>query len=178
MTLHAISIKVNGQFRAATVTSQMTLLQFLREILRLTGVKDGCAEGDCGACTVIFNGRAVKSCLVLAAQADGAEVLTIEGLNGPDGELHPIQKAFMEMGAVQCGYCTPGMIMTAKALLDANPRPTRGEIRVAISGNLCRCTGYSKIVSAIELAALRIASLKAEDGSWEILGKGKCIHHE
>ena len=178
MTLHSISIKVNGQLRAAVVPSQMTLLQFLREILRMTGVKDGCAEGDCGACTVILNGRAVKSCLILAAQADGAEVLTIEGLNGPDGELHPIQKAFMETGAVQCGYCTPGMVMTAKAFLDANPRPTREEIRTAISGNLCRCTGYSKIVSAIELAAIRNASRRIEDDSREIPGKGKRIRHE
>jgi carbon-monoxide dehydrogenase small subunit len=157
MSSHDISLTVNGQARAATVAGSMTLLQFLRESLRLTGVKDGCAEGDCGACTVILNGRAVKSCLVLAAQADGADVLTIEGLTGPEGALHPIQQAFMEMGAVQCGYCTPGMVMTAKALLDVNPTPTREEIRVAISGNLCRCTGYSKIVSAIELAARRLS---------------------
>jgi carbon-monoxide dehydrogenase small subunit len=178
MTLHSVGIKVNGLLRAAVVPSHMTLLQFLREIVRITGVKDGCAEGDCGACTVIFNGRAVKSCLILAAQADGAEVLTIESLKGPEGELHPIQNAFMELGAVQCGYCTPGMIMTASALLDANPRPTREEIRASISGNLCRCTGYSKIVSAIELAAIRIASLKAGDESCEICGKGKRIRHE
>jgi carbon-monoxide dehydrogenase small subunit len=135
----------------------MTLLRFLRDELRLTGVKDGCAEGDCGACTVILDAKATKSCLVLAAQADGSEVTTIEGLVGDsEGALHPIQEAFLEAGAVQCGYCTPGMLLTAKALLDANPHPTRDEARVAISGNLCRCTGYAKIVEAILLAAVKL----------------------
>jgi carbon-monoxide dehydrogenase small subunit len=120
-------------------------------------VKDGCAEGDCGACTVIFNARAAKSCLILAAQADGSEVTTIEGLaGGAEGALHPIQEAFLEVGAVQCGYCAPGMLLTAKAFLDTNPHPTRDEARLAISGNLCRCTGYAKIVEAILLASERM----------------------
>jgi carbon-monoxide dehydrogenase small subunit len=159
MSLHAIKLKVNGCPVEATVPGSMTLLRFLRDELRLTGVKDGCAEGDCGACTVILDAKATKSCLVLAAQADGSEVTTIEGLAGEsDKALHPIQEAFLEAGAVQCGYCTPGMLLTAKALLDANPHPTRDEAKVAISGNLCRCTGYAKIVEAILLAAVKLDS--------------------
>jgi carbon-monoxide dehydrogenase small subunit len=174
MSTHLIRITVNGLPREATVSGNRTLLQFLRDELRLTGVKDGCAEGDCGACTVIFNGRAAKSCLILAAQADGATVTTIEGLGGPrDGDMHPIQEAFLEVGAVQCGYCTPGMILTAKALLDADPSPTREEIRTAISGNLCRCTGYAKIIAAIELAAARIRSRTAASSRFWQDGSGR-----
>lgn len=157
MSTHSVQMTVNGRRCSADVPGSMTLLQFLRDELHLSGVKDGCSEGDCGACTVIYNGQAVKSCLILAAQADGAQVQTVEGLTGPDGDLHPLQQAFMEAGAAQCGFCTPGMLMAAKALLDANLNPSEDEIRVAISGNLCRCTGYAKIIHAVQLAARRMA---------------------
>jgi len=135
------------------VNPNETLAQLLRgSQINLTGTKQGCELGDCGSCTVLLDGKAVNSCLVLAAQADGCRVTTIEGLSR-NGEIHPIQKAFIEQGAVQCGYCTPGMILKAKSLLDVNPNPTRQEIREAMVGNLCRCTGYFKIVNAIETAA-------------------------
>ena len=147
-----IQLTVNGQSVDAAVEPNRTLLQFLREDLGLTGTKHGCGLGDCGACTVILDGQAVNSCLVLAINANGREVLTIEGL-AEDGKLHPIQQAFVDKGSIQCGFCTPGMILSAKALLDANPKPTEQEIRMAISGNLCRCTGYQKIVEAIDEAA-------------------------
>jgi len=130
----------------------MTLLEILRNILKLTGTKEGCGKGECGSCTVLLNGKAVNACLVIASQLEEAEIITIEGL-GKGEEIHPIQKAFIEEGAVQCGFCIPGMIMSAKALLDENPHPSEEEIKWGISGNLCRCTGYSKIVSAIEKAA-------------------------
>lgn len=129
----------------------MRLIDSLREKLGLTGVKEGCSEGECGACTVIMDGEVVNSCLVMAFQAEGSSILTIEGL-GDEENIHPIQQAFIDVGAVQCGYCTPGMILAAKALLDKNPNPTEEEIREAISGNLCRCTGYNKIVQAIDRA--------------------------
>lgn len=144
-----IQLTVNGQPTEAAVDSNTTLLQFLREDLGLTGTKHGCGLGDCGACTVILDGKPVNSCLVLAVQARGREVITIEGLE-EDGQLHPIQQAFVEKGAIQCGFCSPGMILSAKALLDENPKPTEVDIRTAISGNLCRCTGYQKIVEAIQ----------------------------
>ncbi len=147
-----LSLTINGEAMTAQVPNHYTLLRALREVFEHTDVKDGCSKGDCGACTVILNGKAVNSCMVLAFQAQGAEVLTVRGLGTPD-RLHPIQRAMVEMGGVQCGYCTPGMVLSAKALLDANPHPTRDEIRVAISGNLCRCTGYKKIVDAIEAVA-------------------------
>jgi aerobic carbon-monoxide dehydrogenase small subunit len=150
-----IQLAVNGESVEAAVEPNRTLVQFLREDLGLTGTKHGCGLGDCGACTVILNGKPVNSCLVLAVQAAGGEVLTIEGL-AENGELHPIQQAFVDNGAIQCGFCTPGMILSAKALLDANPKPTEPEIRTAISGNLCRCTGYQKIVQAIQEAAKAI----------------------
>jgi aerobic-type carbon monoxide dehydrogenase small subunit (CoxS/CutS family) len=133
-----------------------TLLDVLREDLFLTGTKRGCDSGECGACTVLLNGQAVHSCLILAAELDGKDVLTIEGLSKDRKELHPLQKAFIEKGAVQCGFCTPGLIMTAKALLDENPNPTEEEVRYGVSGNLCRCTGYSKIVEAILTAGEQI----------------------
>ena len=147
-----VRLTVNGRERSADVESTETLLALLRERLGLTGTKEGCGRGECGACTVILDGEPVNSCLVFAAQCDGRDVLTIEGL-GENGELDRIQRAFVEAGAVQCGYCTPVMIMSAHALLASKPHPTRGEIREAISGNLCRCTGYVKIVDAIERAA-------------------------
>jgi carbon-monoxide dehydrogenase small subunit len=134
----------------------MTLLAFLREQLKLTGTKEGCGNGQCGACTVIMDGKAVNSCLVLAVQADGARITTIEGVEGPDG-LHPLQQAFIDEGAVQCGFCTPGMILSAKALLDENADPDEGEIKEALSGNLCRCTGYVKIIRAVKNAARRLS---------------------
>lgn len=149
---HAIRMKVNGTPLEARTRPDRTLLDLLREEFGLTGTKKGCEEGECGACTVIMNGRAVLACLIPALKADGAEITTIEGLE-QDGELHPLQKAFLAEGAVQCGYCTPGMILSAKALLDVTPDPTVDQVKEAISGNLCRCTGYTKIVRAIERAA-------------------------
>jgi aerobic carbon-monoxide dehydrogenase small subunit len=147
-----IQLTVNGTPVEAAVEPNRTLLQFLREDLELTGAKHGCGLGDCGACTVILDGSPVNSCLVLAVHANGREVQTIEGL-AENGKLHPIQRAFVDKGAIQCGFCTPGMILSAKALLDENPQPTENEIRTAISGNLCRCTGYQKIVEAVQAAA-------------------------
>ena len=145
-------LKVNGlEYRVLTEPTR-TLLEVLREDLGLTGTKLGCGEGDCGACTVLLDGKAVNSCLVLATNVPGHEVTTIEGL-ARDGELHPLQKAFVQEGAVQCGYCTPGMVLSAKALLDANPDPDEEEIRAALSGNLCRCTGYVRIVRAVQVAS-------------------------
>ena len=144
-----ISMEVNGESVVLQTPANRTLLSLLRDDLHLKGVKEGCGIGECGACTVLMNGKAVNSCMVLAPKADGATIVTIEGL--AEGErLHPLQSAFIEHGAVQCGFCTPGMILSAKALLDENPNPTRLEIREGISGNLCRCTGYQQIVDAIE----------------------------
>jgi carbon-monoxide dehydrogenase small subunit len=147
-----IQLTINGEPVEAAVSPNQTLVQFLRDDLGLTGTKHGCGLGDCGACTVILDGKAVNSCLVLAVQANGSDVLTIEGL-AENGNLHPLQQAFVNKGAIQCGFCTPGMILSAKALLDEKPNPTEPEIRTAISGNLCRCTGYQKIVEAIGEAA-------------------------
>lgn len=149
---HKVRLKLNGTWREAKTRPDRTLLDLLREELGLTGTKKGCGEGECGACTVIMDGKTVLACLIPALKADGAEITTIEGLDR-DGELHPLQKAFLEEGAVQCGYCTPGMVLSAKALLDENPSPTVEEVKRAISGNLCRCTGYTKIVRAIQRAA-------------------------
>lgn len=143
-----VVLDVNGEPREAFVEPGWTLLKVLREELGLTGAKLGCGDGECGACTVIIDGRAVPSCLVLAVGAEGKEITTIEGLQS-EGVLHPLQEAFMEYGAVQCGFCTPGMIMSAKALLDDNPDPTEEDVREALQGNLCRCTGYMKIVEAV-----------------------------
>ena len=135
-----------------TVEPRKTLLAMLRDQLHLTGTKEGCSTGDCGACTVLMDGQPVTSCLVLGVEADGREIVTIEGL-ATDGKLHPIQDALVELGGLQCGFCTPGMVMSAVALLAANPNPTEQEIREAIAGNLCRCTGYGKIIAAIQKAA-------------------------
>ena len=148
-----ITINVNGEMHDLMVGTDYTLLKALRDLLDLTGAKEGCGAGECGACTVLLDGKPVNSCLVLAVQADGRDVLTIEGLV-TDGVIHPIQEAFITNGAVQCGYCTPGMILTAKAILDENSHPTEEEIRDGLVGNLCRCTGYTKIVKAIKNAAI------------------------
>jgi len=147
-----IKFDVNGDSISLEVEPHWTLLRMIRDELGLTGTKEGCGEGDCGACTVLVDGRAVNSCLMLAVDVDGKSITTIEGLV-QRGELHLLQRVFLERGAVQCGFCTPGMILTAKALLDQRPHPTEEEIRLAIAGNLCRCTGYSKIVDAIQTAA-------------------------
>ncbi len=149
MELYNIKCMVNGKEVDENIPSDITLLRFLRDILKLTGTKEGCGEGECGACTVLVDGKNVNSCLVPAIQVDGKSVMTIEGVE-EDGELSAIQKSFLDNGAVQCGFCTPGMIMSAKVLLEKNPNPTEEEIRRAMSGNLCRCTGYQAIVNAIK----------------------------
>jgi carbon-monoxide dehydrogenase small subunit len=147
-----VTVIVNGQTRSASVPPETTLLQLLRDNFNLTGAKLGCDVGDCGACTVIVDGQAVNSCLMLAGQADGRQVLTVEGLASRD-RLHPIQKTFENSGALQCGFCGPGVLMSAKALLDENLNPSTQEIRDALSGNLCRCTGYTKMIEAVQDAA-------------------------
>jgi carbon-monoxide dehydrogenase small subunit len=147
-----ITLKVNDREYDLVIPVNRTLTQVLRENLMLTGTKQGCSLGDCGSCTVLMDGQPVNSCLVLAVEAEGHEILTIEGLS-EEGKLHPIQQAFVEHGSIQCGFCSPGMILSAKALLDKNPTPAKSEIREALSGNLCRCTGYQKIVDAIESLA-------------------------
>ncbi len=152
-----ITLTVNDETREIAVEPNQTLAEVLRVELGLTGTKQGCGTGDCGSCTVILDGKPVNSCLVLALEANGARVLTIEALETPAG-LDPIQQAFVDKGAIQCGFCTPGMILTAKSLLDGNPRPSELEIRKAISGNLCRCTGYQKIVEAIQEAGRRMST--------------------
>ena len=151
--MHAIELTINGALYTVSVDARTTLLDLLREQIQLTGTKKGCDVGECGSCTVIMNGRPVNACLVLAVEAEGAELATVEGLQAADGSLHRLQEAFIECGATQCGFCTPGFLMAAKALLDENPAPTADEIRFAIAGNICRCTGYTKIFDAIALAA-------------------------
>jgi len=151
-----IEFMLNGQPAAAEVEGSESLLTMLRERFELTGAKEGCGTGECGACTVLVDGLAVSSCLLTAAEVAGCSVETIEGLAAPGGELHPIQEAFVENGAIQCGFCTPGMIMSSKALLDHNSDPSEDEIRTAIEGNLCRCTGYAQIVAAVKDAAERL----------------------
>lgn len=152
-----ITLTVNGQKREVDVKPHTRLLDLLREDLGLTGTKEGCGKGECGACTVIMNNKVVASCLVLAPQADGAEIQTVEGLGGKDN-LHPIQKSFIETGAVQCGFCIPGMIMSSKKLLDDNINPSKEEIKRGLSGNICRCTGYVKIIDAVEEASRKMQS--------------------
>jgi carbon-monoxide dehydrogenase small subunit len=147
-----VTLTINGELRSADVPPETTLLQLLRDSFQLTGAKLGCDVGDCGACTVIVDGKAVNSCLMLAGQANGRSVTTIEGLATRKG-LHPLQQVFEENGALQCGFCGPGVIMTAKALLDETPNPTTQDIRTALAGNLCRCTGYTKMIEGIQEAA-------------------------
>jgi carbon-monoxide dehydrogenase small subunit len=155
-----ITLNVNGRVHPVALAPNVTLLQALRD-LGYTDVKNGCEKGDCGACAVLLSGKPVNSCLVLAWQADGAQIVTNAGLGTLD-HPHPLQEAFADSGAVQCGYCTPGMIVAAKALLDDNPHPSEGQIREAISGNLCRCTGYGQIVRAVQLAAERVSESAIE----------------
>jgi aerobic carbon-monoxide dehydrogenase small subunit len=156
MALHQITLTVNGSTEMVEVPSNMTLLQLLRERLVLTGAKNGCAAGECGACTVIVNGEPVNSCMVLAVECDGAEIITVEGL-AHDGRLDPVQEAIIAAGGVQCGFCTPGILISARALLDRNPHPSDYEIRDALIGNLCRCTGYLRIIDAVKQAADAVA---------------------
>ncbi len=154
MKKNTITVKftLNGKPVSVDTVPNKRLIDFLRDDCGCLSVKEGCGEGECGACTIIYNGEAVTSCLMLAGQADGSTIVTIEGVTNEDGSPNYIQQAFIEAGAVQCGFCIPGMILTAKALLDVNPNPTHEEIKKAVSGNLCRCTGYAKIIKGIEMA--------------------------
>ncbi|MBP7529911.1 MAG: (2Fe-2S)-binding protein [Syntrophorhabdaceae bacterium] len=150
-----ITFTVNDRAYEVAVAPNRTLTQLLRDDLNLLGTKEGCGVGDCGACTVIMDGKPVNSCLVLAVQADGSDITTIEGV-ATGADLHPVQQTFVEMGAIQCGFCTPGMVLSATSLLEKNPHPTEHEVRQALSGNLCRCTGYQKIVEAVQEASRRM----------------------
>ena len=152
---HSISVTVNGTQHASEVEPRLLLVHYLREVLNLTGTHVGCDTSNCGACTISLDGRAVKSCTLLAVQADGAQITTIEGL-ATDGQLHPLQEGFWEKHGLQCGFCTPGMIMAANELLQRNPNPSEAEIRSGLTGNLCRCTGYHNIVKAVQYAASKM----------------------
>jgi len=152
MALHKIGVTINGEFEETVVPSNMTLLQMLRENLALTGTKNGCSAGECGACTVLMNGEPVNSCMVLAAECEAATIVTVEGL-ARDKQLDPIQRAIIQAGGVQCGYCTPGILISSRALLDRCPDPSEKQIREALVGNLCRCTGYVRIIEAVKEAA-------------------------
>lgn len=154
MKLHRIAVTINHEYEQVDIPANMTLLQMLREKLALTGTKNGCMAGECGSCTVMLNGEPVNSCMVLAVECDGAEIVTVEGL-AQDNVLDPIQQAMIDHGGVQCGYCTPGVLISARALLERNANPTEDEIREALVGNLCRCTGYIRIIDAIQEAASR-----------------------
>jgi len=156
MSEHSITLTVNGEQERLTVPANLTLLELLRQDLVLTGTKNGCSAGECGACTVLMDGEPVNACLVLAVEADRAEIVTVEGLVR-DGQLDLVQQEFMDEGAVQCGFCTPGMLISARALLTRTPHPTEEQIREAIGGNLCRCTGYQQIVDAVKHAAVLLA---------------------
>jgi len=154
-----LELKVNGEVRDVIVPVHKTLLEVLREDLNLTGTKHGCELGECGTCTVLIDGEPVLSCLALPIECQGREIKTVEGM-AQGGELHPLQQAFAELGAAQCGYCTPGILLTAEVLLRDNPTPSRDEVREALAGNLCRCTGYTKILDAVELAAIRMRGVR------------------
>jgi len=156
-----INFTINGEKRSTEISSETRLIDLIREELGLTGTKEGCGEGECGACTVILNGKTAASCLTYAYEADEGEIVTIEGKNVMK-ELEVIQQAYVDAGAVQCGFCTPGMVLSTKVLLDNNSRPSREEIRKGLQGNLCRCTGYVKIVDGVELAAKRILDIRGE----------------
>ncbi len=160
MSFHRIIVTLNGATEEVEVPSNITLLQMLREKLAMTGTKNGCAAGECGACTVLWNGEPVNSCMVLAVECDGAEIMTVEGL-AHDSQLDPLQEAIIEAGGVQCGFCIPGMLLSARALLDRNPDPTDYEICDALVGNLCRCTGYLRIIEAVKEAARRREAVPA-----------------
>lgn len=152
MAFHKINVSVNGVMEEVVVPSNMTLMRMLRESLALTGTKNGCSAGECGACTVLINGEPVNSCMMLAVECDGAEITTVEGL-AHDKQLDPLQEAMIQEGGVQCGFCTPGILISARALLDRNPDPSEDDIREALVGNLCRCTGYVRIVESVKAAA-------------------------
>jgi carbon-monoxide dehydrogenase small subunit len=152
MAFHKINVTINNELEQVVVPSNMTLMQMLRERLALTGTKNGCSAGECGACTVMLNGEPVNSCMVLAVECDGAEIVTVEGL-ASDRQLDPIQEAIIQTGGVQCGFCIPGVLISSRALLDRNPNPTEDEIREALVGNLCRCTGYVRIIEGVKAAA-------------------------
>ena len=152
MSFHRISLTINGELERADISANMTLLDLLRETLIYTGTKNGCSAGECGACTVIMDGEPVNSCLVLAVECDGAEIITVEGL-AQDAQLDPVQSAIIDAGGVQCGFCTPGILITSRALIDRNPNPSEDEIKAALVGNLCRCTGYGRIVESVKEAA-------------------------
>ncbi|WHZ10194.1 MAG: Xanthine dehydrogenase iron-sulfur subunit [Burkholderiaceae bacterium] len=162
MKRQIVSFTVNGEAREIAVAPNRSLLDALRTEAGLTGTKKGCDVGECGSCTIILDGKPVNSCLVLAVEAEGADITTVEGLQAGDGSLHRLQECFIECGAAQCGFCTPGLLVAAKALLDENPSPTIDEIRFAIAGNICRCTGYTKILDAILLAAQPAATARAQ----------------
>jgi len=164
MSMHSITVTVNGQAHSAEVESRLLLVHFIRDTLRLTGTHIGCDTSHCGACTVLVDGHSVKSCSMFAVQADGSSVTTIEGL-AKDGQLHPLQEGFWEEHGLQCGYCTPGMIMSAVNLLNDNPKPSEQQIREGISGNFCRCTGYQHIVNAIQHAAAALGSRNPQPGA-------------
>jgi aerobic carbon-monoxide dehydrogenase small subunit len=166
-----ITVKVNGREREATVEPRLLLVHFIREILQLTGTHVGCDTSHCGACTVMLNGKTVKSCTMFAVQADGGEILTVEGLASSDGQLHPLQEGFRQEHGLQCGFCTPGMLMSSYALLHNNPKPSEDEIRRGISGNLCRCTGYQNIVGAVQYAAAKMAKPEIEAKTAEGVAK-------
>ena len=159
MSVHRITVTINGSAEIVDVPSNMTLMTMLREKLALTGTKNGCAAGECGACTVLWNGEPVNSCMVLAVECDGTEIVTVEGLAASrDHQLDPIQQTIIDAGGVQCGFCTPGILISARALLDREPNPTEYEIRDALVGNLCRCTGYTRIIEAVKMASEKVTA--------------------
>lgn len=162
MGIHKIALTINGNYYQVDVPSNMTLLTMLRDRLALTGTKNGCSAGECGACTIMMNGEPVNSCMVLAVECDRAEILTVEGLSR-NGKLNPIQQAFLDHSAIQCGFCTPGMLISAIGLLSQNPNPSELDIREALVGNLCRCTGYASIIAAVQEAAHKLANVRAEE---------------